>query len=113
MKLVTAIITPDKLDEVREALIKVDVHRITVSRCTGRARSGTRQLYRGQEVAPALFPRVRIDIIVNENFEEPAVQAILSSARHAEGEPGDGKIWVTQVERCIRIRTGEEGPSAV
>lgn len=113
MKLITAIITPDKLDEVREALIAADIHRITVSRCTGRARAGTLQLYRGQEVAPALFPKVRIDIAVNDDFEEPAVQAILNSARHAEGEHGDGKIWVTEMQRCIRIRTGEEGPKAI
>jgi len=113
MKLITAIITPDKLDEVREALIAAKIHRITVSRCTGRARAGTLQLYRGTEVAPALFPKVRIDIAVNDDFVEPTIAAILSSARHDEGEQGDGKIFVTTLERCIRIRTGEEGSSAI
>lgn len=113
MKLVSAIISPDKLDEVREALIRADIHRITVSRCTGRARAGVRQLYRGQEVAPALFPKVRIDIACNDDFEQPAIDAILSAGRHGEGEHGDGKIWVSALERCIRIRTGEEGPEAV
>lgn len=113
MKLVSAIISTDKLDEVREALIKADIHRITVSRCTGRARAGVRQLHRGQEVAPALFPKVRIDIACSDAFEHPAIDAILNSARHAMGEQGDGKIWVSAIERCIRIRTGEEGDSAI
>lgn len=113
MKLVSAIISTDKLDEVREALIRVDIHRITVSRCTGRARPGVRQLYRGQEVAPALFPKVRIDIACNDDFEQPAIEAILEAGRHGKGEHGDGKIWVTAIERCIRIRTGEEGPEAI
>lgn len=113
MKLVTAIISPDKLDDVREALIAAEIHRITVSRCTGRAREGTRQLYRGQEVAPGLFPKVRIDIACNDDFASKAIDAILASARHGEGESGDGKIFVTNIERCIRIRTGEEGPEAI
>ena len=113
MKLITAIISPDKLDDVREALIAAEIFRVTVSRCTGRARPGTRQIYRGQEVAPGLFPKVRIEIAVSEDFVQPAVDAILIAARHGEGEHGDGKIFVTTLERCIRIRTGEEGPAAI
>jgi nitrogen regulatory protein P-II 1 len=113
MKLITAIISPHKLDEVREALIAVDVARITVSRCTGRARAEGIQIHRGQQVAPALRPKVRIDIACNDEFVDPAIAAILLAARHGEGEQGDGKIWVTALERCIRIRTGEEGSAAI
>ncbi len=114
MKLITAIIQPDKLDEVREALIKAEIFRITVSRCTGRGRAAETDLYRGQEVAPDLISKVRIDIACNDEFADRTVQAILSGARHdADGKIGDGKIFVTNLEECIRIRTGENGTDAV
>jgi len=111
MKLITAIIQPDKLDAVREALIKREIYRISVSRCTGRGRAEETDIYRGQEVAPDLIPKVRIEIACNEEFVEPAIEAILESAR--SGNIGDGKIFVTPLERCIRIRTGEEGSEAI
>ena len=114
MKLVTAIIQPDKLDEVREALIKAEISRITVSRCSGRGQAGQTDLYRGQVVAPDLINKVRIDIACNDEFVDTIINAILSTARHgSEGSIGDGKIFVTELERCIRIRTGEEGNSAI
>ena len=82
MKLVTAIIQPDKLDQVREALIKAEITRITVSRCSGRGQAGQTDLYRGQVVAPDLINKVRIDIACNEEFVDTTVNAILSSAKH-------------------------------
>ncbi len=114
MKLITAIIQPDKLDGVREELIKAEIYRITVSRCTGRGRAEEVDLYRGQAVVPALIPKVRIDIACNDDFVEPTIQAILKSARHGDqGSIGDGKIFVTHLEQCIRIRTGETGGEAI
>ena len=114
MKLVVAIIQPDMLNQVREALIKADITRITVSRCAGRGML-TREtyLYRGQEVAPALMPKVRLDIACNDEFVDTTVNAILSAAKHGEGRIGDGKIFVLPVEKCYRIRTDEEGGAAI
>jgi nitrogen regulatory protein P-II 1 len=114
MKLITAIIQPDKLDEVREALINAEITRITVSRCTGHGRHQPESdLYRGQLVVPNLLPKVRLDIACNDEFVEIAVKAILGAAKHAEGEIGDGKIFITNLEECIRIRTEERGGKAI
>jgi len=113
MKLITAIIQPDKLDEVREALIRAEITRISVSRCTGHGRQENTEIYRGQVVVPNLRNKVRLDIACNDDFVEIAVQAILASARHGGGEIGDGKIFVTPLEECIRIRTGERGGQAI
>jgi nitrogen regulatory protein P-II 1 len=113
MKLITAIIQPDKLDEVREALIRAEITRISVSRCTGHGRQENTEIYRGQVVVPNLRNKVRLDIACNDDFVEIAVQAILTSARHGAGEIGDGKIFITPLEECIRIRTGERGGQAI
>ncbi len=117
MKLITAIIQPDKLDDVREALIAAEITRITVSRCTGhgRAQGGvdTEELYRGQTVMPNLLPKVRLDIACNEAFVEITIAAILKAAKHGGGEVGDGKIFITPLEECIRIRTEERGGQAI
>lgn len=113
MKMITAIIQPDRLDAVREALMNAEITRITVSRVTGHGRQENIELYRGQKVTPNLVPKVRIEIAVNDEFVEPTVDAILSAARHDEGKIGDGKIFVTPMEACIRIRTGERGGSAI
>jgi nitrogen regulatory protein P-II 1 len=113
MKLVTAIIQPDKLDEVRESLIEAEIFRITVSRCTGRGRAEETDLYRGQKVAPAMISKIRLDIACNDDFVEIAINAILKAAKHKDGTVGDGKIFVTPLEQCIRIRTGERGNEAI
>jgi nitrogen regulatory protein P-II 1 len=113
MKLVTAIIQPDKLDAVREALIAAEITRITVSRVTGHGQQSEQELYRGQEVAPDLLPKVRLDIACNDEFVQTTVDAILKAARHGEGAIGDGKIFVTNLEECIRIRTSETGGKAI
>ena len=113
MKLITAIIRAEKLDEVRQALIAAEITRITVTRCSGRGQAERKDIYRGLEVAPELVPKVRLDIACNDEFKQTTIDAILSSARRGDGEVGDGKIFVTHLEECIRIRTGEEGSDAI
>jgi nitrogen regulatory protein P-II 1 len=118
MKLVIAIIQPDKLDTVRESLLRNGIYRITVSRCAGRGQAQERDaqetdLDRGQEVAPDLIAKVRLEIACNDDFVEPAIEAISDAARHDEGAIGDGKIWVLPLEQCVRIRTGDRGNPAI
>ncbi|MEE9404688.1 MAG: P-II family nitrogen regulator [Algisphaera sp.] len=118
MKLIVAIIQPDKLDEVRQALIDANIGRVTVSRCTGHGRTQDIDLYRGQEVTPNLVPKVRLEIAVNDSFVENTVKTIVNAAQHldpttSKGERGDGKIIVLPIEDIIRISTGEHGNSAV
>lgn len=113
MKIITAIINPDKLDEVREALIRAEITRITVSRCSGHGRQQEEELYRGQVHIPSLQNKVRLDIAVNDAFVDITVDTILAAARHGAGQIGDGKIFITHLEECIRIRTGERGGGAI
>lgn len=113
MKLVIAIIQPDMLDAVRTALIRAEITRITVSRCTGRGRATDTLLYRGQEVAPTLLPKVRLDIACNDEFVDTTVNAILEAARHDDGKQGDGKIFVVPLEECVRISSGKRGGEAI
>jgi len=113
MKLVTAIIQPDKLEEVREALIAARITRITVSRVTGHGRQAEEDLYRGQVVIPNLISKVRLDIACNDEFVKITCDAIIRAARHEDGKIGDGKIFITPLEECIRIRTGENGGTAI
>ena len=111
MKIVSAIIQPDKLDEVREALIAAEITRITVSRVTGHGREAEKDLYRGASVMPSLFPKVRLDIACNDEFVDITVKAIVKAAK--SGNIGDGKIFVTSLEKCIRIRTEETGGTGI
>lgn len=113
MKMITAIIQPDKLDEVSEALIKKNITRITVGRVTGHGQKVEEDLYRGQEVGVDLSPKIRIDIACNEEFVDDICAIIMESARHDGGKIGDGKIFVSTLDECIRIRTGERGASAI
>jgi len=113
MKLITAIIQPDKLDEVREALIKKSVTRISVSRVSGRGQEVDEDLYRGQEINPDLIPKMRIDIACNDRFVDEICETIVKTAKHGSGKIGDGKIFITNLEECIRIRTGQKGPDAI
>jgi len=113
MKMITAVIQPDKLDEVREALISAEITRITVSRVTGHGQYSDEDLYRGQKVVPNLLPKIRLDIACNDEFVEITVNAILQAARHEGGMGGDGKIFITHLDECIRIRTGERGGKAI
>ena len=111
MKLIIAIIQPDKLDEVHKALIDAEIFRITVSRCTGHGQQENPELYRGQEVKPNLVAKIRLEIAVNDNFVEPTIKAITGGAK--TGQTGDGKIFVLPLEECYRIRTGETGREAI
>ncbi|MEI8102094.1 MAG: P-II family nitrogen regulator [Chlorobium sp.] len=113
MKLITAIIQPDRLDHVREALIQADITRITVSRVTGHGRQEDIDIYRGQKIAPNLIPKIRLDIAVNNEFVDITVDTIINAASHDIGEIGDGKIFITPLEECIRIRTRERGGKAI
>ena len=113
MKMIIAIIQPDKLDEVREALIAAEITRISVYRITGHGREEDTELFRGQKVTPNLLPKVEIKIACNDEFEDIVVQTIMKAARHGEGVVGDGKIFVQQLDKCYRIRTGESGGKAI
>ena len=108
MKLITAIIQPDRLDHVREALIQADITRITVSRVTGHGRQEDIELYRGQKIAPNLIPKIRLDIAVNDEFVDITVDTIINAASHGAGEIGDGKIFISGVEEVYTISTGEK-----
>jgi nitrogen regulatory protein P-II 1 len=113
MKLVTAIIQPEKLDGVRDALLEAKVSRITVTRVAGHGQQEDIDLYRGKEINPNLIPKVEIKIACNEDFVDSVVAALIKGAKHGEGRIGDGKIFVTALEQCIRIRTEESGPAAI
>jgi len=114
MKLITAIIREEKLDEVRQALIDAEIERISVSRVSGHGQQMEIEVQRGKKVIPNLIPRVQIVIACNDAFEDITVNAILKSARTGpDGEIGDGKIFVQDLRECIRIRTGERGGKAI
>lgn len=112
MKLITAIIQPHRLEEVKKALYEADVNLITVSEVLGHGRQkGVDEFYRGSKETGNLLRKIRLDIAVNENFVEPTIKAIIKGAR--TGKIGDGKIFVVDLPRCIRIRTGDEGSEAI
>jgi nitrogen regulatory protein PII len=112
MKLVTAIIKPFKLDEVRSALSELGVSGMTVTEVKGFGRQrGHTELYRGAEYVVDFVPKTRIEIAVRNDLLEQAIDAIVKAAR--TGKVGDGKIFVTDIERAIRIRTGETDDSAL
>ena len=112
MKLITAIIKPFKLDEVREALSEVGISGITVTEVKGFGRQkGHTELYRGAEYVVDFFPKVKIEAAVEDGILERAIEAIEKSAR--TGKIGDGKIFVSSIEHVIRIRTGETGAAAL
>ena len=116
MKLITAIIRDTRLDQVREALIQAGISRITVSRVSGHGQQVQEEIYRGVKVIPNLIPKIRIDIGVNDDYVDITVNTILKAAKtgdNGKGEIGDGKIFITQLEDCIRIRTDERGGKAI
>jgi nitrogen regulatory protein P-II 1 len=115
MKLIIAIIQPNRLEDVKTALTEVEVFRLTVMDCQGFGRQkGRTEVYRGREFSVNLLRKVQLQIAVNEEFVEPTIQAIIKGGRTGEaGEIGDGKIFVLPLEDCIRIRTGERGSEAI
>jgi nitrogen regulatory protein P-II 1 len=112
MKLVTAIVKPFKLDEVKDALKAIGVTGMTVGEVRGFGRQGGHtETYRGAEYKIDFVPKVQVEIVVDDGQVDSVVEAVVGSA--ATGKIGDGKIWVTDVDRLVRIRTGEEGVDAV
>ena len=112
MKMVTAIIKPFKLDDVREALATVGAQGVTVTEVKGFGRQkGHTELYRGAEYVVDFLPKVKLEVALADGMVEGAVEAILGAA--ATGKIGDGKIFITELEQIIRIRTGETGDDAV
>ena len=115
MKLVVAIIRPEKLEDVQKALAERDVYLMTVSDVRGCGRQrGYTEVYRGTEVQIRLVPKLKLEIAVNEAFVEATIEAVVHAARSGDtGSIGDGKIFVLPMEDCIRIRTGERGREAI
>ncbi len=114
MKLVIAIIQPHKLDQTHEALTEAGISRITVNRVSGHGRQEGEELYRGAKVIPSLLPKVRLEIAVNDDFVDVTCDTIMEAARKSDGAAvGDGKIFVVNLEECIRIGTGEKGSEAI
>ncbi|WP_460483196.1 P-II family nitrogen regulator [Comamonas humi] len=112
MKMVTAVIKPFKLDEVREALSDIGVNGITVSEVKGFGRQkGHTELYRGAEYVVDFLPKVKLEVAVSEDLVDRVIEAIEGAAR--TGKIGDGKIFVAQLEQVVRIRTGETGVNAI
>lgn len=115
MKLIVAIIRPERLEAVQAALNERDVYLMTVSDVRGCGRQrGFTEVYRGTEIQVRLLPKLKIEIAVNDAFVEAAVEAIVHAARSGEtGQIGDGKIFVQPLDDCVRIRTGERGGQAI
>ena len=112
MKLVIAIIQPHKLEDVLQELDKAEIYLKTVSNVLGCGRQkGITQIYRGRKETGNLLKKVRLEIAVNEKYVEPAISAITKGAK--TGSIGDGKIFVVDLEQCVRIRTGERGGEAI
>jgi nitrogen regulatory protein P-II 1 len=112
MKKIEAVVKPFKLDEVREALSDIGVTGLTVTEVKGFGRQkGHTELYRGAEYVVDFLPKVKVDVIIADTLVERAIEAIIKAAR--TGKIGDGKIFVTNVEQAVRIRTGESGEAAV
>lgn len=112
MKLVTAIIKPFKLEDVKAALEERGVHGMTVGEASGFGRQGGHtEVYRGAEYTVNLVPKVRIDVVIDDEEVDAVIDAIVASA--ATGKIGDGKVWVTPVDTIVRVRTGERGLDAL
>ncbi|MGI8307819.1 P-II family nitrogen regulator [Saccharopolyspora hattusasensis] len=112
MKLVTAIVQPSKLDDVKDALERLGVLGMTVSQTQGYGRQkGHTEVYRGAEYAVDFIEKLRVEVLVDESNVDKVVDGIVSAAR--TGRVGDGKVWVTSVDTVVRVRTGETGVEAI
>jgi nitrogen regulatory protein P-II 1 len=112
MKLVTAIIKPFKLDDVKSAVEALDIHGMTVSEASGFGRQrGHTEVYRGAEYTVELVPKVRIEIVIDDDRAGDVIDAIVSAAQ--TGKIGDGKVWAVPVDTVVRVRTGERGAEAL
>ena len=115
MKLIVAIVQPDRLEDIKTALAEVEIFRLTVMDVQGFGRQrGQTEVYRGHEFTVNLLRKVQLMIAVNDEFLEPAIDALIRGGRTGDGgEIGDGKIFILPMEDCIRIRTGERGSEAI
>ena len=112
MKLITAIVKPFKLDDVKDALKTIGIQGMTVSEVRGFGRQGGHsETYRGAEYKIEFVPKVRVELVVDDGDVDKAISAIRNAAN--TGKIGDGKVWITSVEKLVRIRTGEEGRDAI
>lgn len=112
MKLVTAIVRPERIDEVRDALERFGVNGMTVSQANGYGQQrGHVEVYRGAEYNSDLLPKIRVEVLATDELVDGIVDAIISGA--STGQFGDGKIWTVEVSQAVRVRTGERGASAI
>lgn len=112
MKYIIAVIQPDRLDEVMSRLTEREIHLVTVSSVMGRGRQkGIAEVYRSHKEAGSLLKKIKIEVAVNDEFVKPTIDAIVGGGK--TGAVGDGKIFVMDLEQCIRIRTGETGSVAI
>ncbi len=112
MKKIEAVIRPFKLDEVKEALLEIGVHGMTITEVRGYGRQkGHKETYRGSEYQIEFVPKLKIEIVVDDSLLEKVVDAILTTAK--TGQVGDGKIFISDIKDAIRIRTDESGPDAL
>ncbi|MER5399495.1 P-II family nitrogen regulator [Streptomyces sp. NPDC002599] len=112
MKLITAIVKPHRLDEVKSRLQELGVHGMTVTEASGYGRQrGHTEVYRGAEYQVDLVPKVRIEVVVEDAEADAVIDAVVKAAR--TGKIGDGKVWSVPVETVVRVRTGERGPDAL
>jgi nitrogen regulatory protein P-II 1 len=112
MKLVTAVIKPFKLEEVKDALGTQGIEGLTVSEASGHGRQhGHTEVYRGAEYTVDLVPKVRVEVLVSDDIADAVVDAIVGAAR--TGQIGDGKVWITPIDEVVRVRTGERGEAAL
>lgn len=112
MRLIVAYIQPERLNDVKQSLYANDIYKMSITNALGCGEErGYHETYRGVDIEVNLLKKVRLEIGVNESFVQPAIDAIVAGAR--TGEIGDGKIFVIPLERCVRIRTGEEGNDAI
>jgi nitrogen regulatory protein P-II 1 len=112
MKLITAVIKPHRLDEVKDALQAFGVHGLTVTEASGYGRQrGHTEVYRGAEYTVDLVPKVRIEVLAEDDDADGVIEVVVKAAR--TGKIGDGKVWSVAVETAVRVRTGERGPDAL
>jgi nitrogen regulatory protein P-II 2 len=112
MKLITAVVKPFKLDEVRQAVADIGIQGVTVTEVQGYGRQqGSKDSYRDSESGADFLPKAKIELAVDDSIAEQVMEAVCNVAR--TGKAGDGKVWVLELEQALRVRTGETGPDAI
>jgi nitrogen regulatory protein P-II 2 len=112
MKLITAVIKPFKLDEVRQAVADIGIQGVTVTEVQGYGRQhGHTEIYRGAEYSVDFLPKAKVELAVDDSIAEQVMEAVCNVAR--TGKTGDGKVWILELEQALRVRTGETGPDAI